>query len=212
MNYQWIRYQFSIFNHGWFSWRRMNRANDAASGENLDIIFLSLYQRLPNDEERKANLGRKVSDVVTDIRRDPSFAMHLPNLFQPYTLRLGMPHITDTNKFYGMLEQSPLSAEACHDMVVARYLEGDYYNFHKVRFQELHGLIAKINQDRPVKRLLEVSIMPYTTGVWRDYLKQLSALTTIDLPPVKGGPTTETVMGYGANKHVEVDLNETDLN
>jgi hypothetical protein len=53
--------------------------------------------------------------------------------------------------------------------------------------------------------------MPYTTGMWKVYLKHLHAVSTIDLPLLKGGPSTEQVMGFGSDRHIEVDLNYDDF-
>jgi len=183
----------------------------AATGQDIDIIFQSLWQRRPSHEERAANINRPVADIISDIRKTPAFAEHLPNLMEPYTLRYGRPHVGDTHRFSEMLAQSALSPDACHSMIMAKYQKGDYYDFHKARFQELHGFLARIDQERPIGRLLEISTMPYTTGIWKEYLKSLEFLAAIDLLEAQGGPSRDRVMSYGADKHVEVDLNKADL-
>ncbi|MGD9656936.1 MAG: class I SAM-dependent methyltransferase [Methylocystis sp.] len=194
----------------WFKKQLMHPAAPATE-EFIYIIYQSLFQRAPSGDEINNNLKRNISDIIHDLRKTPDFANNFPNLIRQYTIRLGTQHVDDTNNFKRMLEKSPISEGNCHSMIMSSFLPGDYYEFHKLRFQELHGLVAYIDEKRSVNRLLEISTMPYTTGVWKKYLKQLNCLTTIDLQAEKGGPSPEQVASFGADKHVEVDLNTADL-
>lgn len=178
----------------------------------LDVIFLALFQRLARQEEKamwshKAEIGT----VIASILKSVEFAAHVPNLVTPYMLRMGSPHVTDTNIFYNLLARAPLSETQIHDLILSHYLSGDYYEFHKKRFSELHGLIAEVNSKRPIRRLLEISTMPYTTGVWKLYLEELNHLATVDLPSSQGGPKDADVINFGSNRHVEIDLNHANL-
>lgn len=182
-----------------------------ADREKLDLVFYALYQRSPTAEEYGQLRDRSVRDVVLGIRSDPKFAEHLPNLFQPYTCRYGMAHVDEADEFYSRVEGSPFSAASFDELVKGPTWDSEYLTFHRQRFKELHGLVASLDRGRPIRRVLEVSTMMYTTGLWKHYLKELAHLSTIDLPAQQGGPTPESVTKQGVDVHMEVDLNKVDL-
>jgi hypothetical protein len=127
-------------------------------------------------------------------------------------LRFGNAHVADTNIYYRLLKNCEMSESDINEMILSKYIAGYYYDFHTRRFAELHGTLAILDAERPIKRLLEISTMPYTTGIWRSYLKHLDQVTTVDLPTNMGGPVEADVLQFGSNSHLQTDLNHTDLN
>jgi predicted SAM-dependent methyltransferase len=132
-------------------------------------------------------------------------------LSRHHIAKYGTRHIEDTKRYYNILASAPCGADKVIHLIEERCFGGEYYDFHKKRFCELHGLVSAINTQTPMRRLLEISTMPFTTSVWKSYLRNLDNVTTLDLPETRGGPSLRAVKNYGADKHIPADLNYADF-
>lgn len=176
----------------------INALYEAFLGRSADKLALSAWANKITFEQALENI------LVSD-----EFKPNLARLLSIGRRKEATSDTLDTENFYKVMDS--IGSQKFVDLMNNHTYGGDYYEFHKRRFVEMHTLITHLSSRRPVSRVLEISTMPFTTNIYRRYLGEDTDIYTVDLPSSMGGPDRAMVESWGVKSHVEVDLNGADL-
>jgi SAM-dependent methyltransferase len=85
--------------------------------------------------------------------------------------------------------------------------EEEYFKYHTIRFLELFRFLLWNHSKGGCRTILEVGTSPHTTPIYRKLFPD-SYLATVCRPHgLNEGPPPEALIGYGSQRHTELDLN-----
>lgn len=174
----------------------------------LKSLYNYFYFR---DPDLMANLllrNTTMYDVLNHILASSEFKHNLPLFLSRVRASQFNPKLIENRSLFQA--NTARYSHRMRDLIKQHTFGGEYRDYHFNRFVEQHSLITCLNQKRVIKRILDISFMPFTSGIYKHYIDGVE-VCTVDLPSSMGGPSKQLLDSFDIDEHWDVDLNGADL-
>jgi hypothetical protein len=188
--------------------RQTNVTEEPVGRATFKALYNFFYFRDPDMPTMLLCKNMSATDVLGQVVSSNDFARNLPMLLSRSRASRFNSQLIEND--YLFRANTSKYNQLIRGLIGRHTLGGEYRDYHFKRFVEHHSLISHLSNKSDIKRILDISFMPFTTGLYKHYIEGVE-VCSIDLPASSGGPNKELLDSFGVDKHWEADLNETSL-